>query len=67
MANKDELEISIDKEGNVTIKVVGGDGSTCVELTKELEEALGLVEKRTHTENYYEPQQGVEGEIEQQG
>ena len=53
MANKDELEISIDKEGNVTIKVVGGDGSTCVE--------------RTLTENFYEPQQGVEGEIEQQG
>lgn len=67
MANKDELEISIDKEGNVTIKVVGGDGSSCVELTKELEEALGLVDKRTLTENYYQPQQDVEGEIEQTG
>lgn len=67
MANKDELEITIDAEGNVSIKVVGGDGSSCVELTKELEEALGLVDKRTLTENYYEPQTEVEGEIEQQG
>ena len=35
----DELEIKIDKDGNVTIKVIDGDGERCVELTKELEEA----------------------------
>ena len=67
MADKDELEISIDKEGNVTIKVIGGDGTSCVELTKELEEALGLVDSRTLTENYYQPQQDVDGQVEQQG
>jgi hypothetical protein len=67
MATKDELEITIDAEGNVTIKVVGGDGSTCVELTRELEEALGLVDKRTHTAEYHQPVEGLEGEIEQQG
>ena len=67
MADKDELEISIDKEGNVTIKVVGGDGTTCVELTKELEEALGLVDKRTLTENYYQTDQDQTGTVDQQG
>ena len=67
MADKDELEITIDAEGNVTIKVIGGDGSTCVELTKELEEALGLVDKRTLTENYYQETQDVDGQVEQQG
>ena len=67
MAAKDELEISVDAEGNVTIKVVGGDGTSCVELTKELEEALGLVDGRTLTENYYQPQTDVEGQVEQGG
>ena len=67
MADKDELEITIDKDGNVSIKVIGGDGSKCVELTKELEEALGLVDKRQFTEEYY--QEPIEGEVhvEQEG
>jgi len=65
MANKDELEITIDAEGNVTIKVIGGDGSTCVELTKELEEALGLVDKRTHTEEFYQEQVETDAQVEQ--
>lgn len=65
MAKKDELEITIDAEGNVSIKVVGGDGSTCVELTKELEEALGLVDKRTFTAEYYEEQVETDVQVEQ--
>ena len=65
MAKKDELEITIDAEGNVSIKVVGGDGSTCVELTKELEEALGLVDKRTLTAEYYEEQVETDVQVEQ--
>ncbi|MGE0706429.1 MAG: DUF2997 domain-containing protein [Planctomycetota bacterium] len=65
MADKDELEITIDKDGNVTIKVIGGDGTTCVELTKELEEALGLVDKRTLTEQYYQEPVDTEAQVEQ--
>ena len=66
MADKSELEITIDADGNVQIKVIGGDGSSCVELTKELEEALGLVDKRTLTEEYYEQQTDQEQQIEGQ-
>jgi hypothetical protein len=63
----DELEIKIDSDGNVTIKVVDGDGETCVQLTKELEEALGLVEDRSLQPEFYEETESVEGQIEQQG
>ena len=63
----DELEITIDNDGNVTIKVIDGDGETCVELTKELEEALGLVTDRRLTSEYYEETETVEGQVEQQG
>jgi hypothetical protein len=63
----DELEIKIDNDGNVTIKVIDGDGERCVELTKELEEALGLVTDRRLTSEYYEDNETVEGQVEQQG
>jgi hypothetical protein len=67
VANKDELEITIDADGNVSIKVIGGDGGGCVELTKELEEALGLVTKRTKTEEFYQETVEEDAQIEQQG
>ena len=63
----DELEIKIDKDGNVTIKVVDGDGERCLDLTKDLEEALGLVTDRQLTSDYYEESESVDGQIEQTG
>jgi hypothetical protein len=63
----DELEIKIDGDGNVTIRVIDGDGEHCVKLTKELEEALGLVTDRQLTSEYYEESESVEGHIENQG
>ena len=63
----DELEIKIDADGNVTLRVIDGDGERCVALTKEIEEALGLVTDRQLTSEYYEETESVEGQIEQQG
>ena len=63
----DELVIKIDSDGNVTIRVIDGDGERCVELTKELEDALGLVTDRRLTSEYYEDTETVEGHVEQQG
>lgn len=59
MAKKEELEITIDKNGEVQIHVQGVDGGSCLELTKELEEALGIVRGREKTSEYYK-----EGETE---
>ena len=66
-AEMDELEITIDKDGNVTVKVVGGEGDRCVKLTRDLEVALGLVESRDLQPEYYEDEQDVDSEVEQQG
>lgn len=63
----DELEIKIDNDGNVTIKVVDGDGETCVKLTKELEEALGLVDNRALQPEFYDETESVDEQVEQQG
>jgi hypothetical protein len=63
----DELEIKIDNDGNVTIRVVDGDGETCVKLTKELEDALGMVDNRALQPEFYDETQSVDGQVEQQG
>ena len=63
----DELEIKIDKDGNVTLKVIDGQGERCLDLTRDLEEALGLVTNRELTPDYYEDQETVEGQVEQSG
>lgn len=67
MAEKQELEISIDDDGNVSIKVIGGDGTKCLELTKEIEEALGIVTDRQRTSDYYKPQTQTGTHVDQQG
>lgn len=67
MVDKQELEITIDDDGNVTIKVVGVPGPDCLELTREIEEALGIVVDRQRTSEYYQQKPGVTGHVEQQG
>jgi hypothetical protein len=56
MAKKQELEITVDDDGNVSIKVIGCTGPECVELTKEIEAALGIVtDKKKLGDFYVEP------------
>lgn len=60
MAVKQELEITITPDGEVKIEVKGVKGSSCVDLTKDIEEALGTVKARENTSEFYqqETQQG---------
>jgi hypothetical protein len=37
----EEIEVIIDKDGQVQIQVRGVNGTTCLDLTRDLEEALG--------------------------
>jgi hypothetical protein len=53
MAKKQELEITVDDDGNVSIKVIGCSGPECVELTKEIEAALGIVVDKKKLGDYY--------------
>jgi hypothetical protein len=64
MAKKQELEFSIDDDGKISIKVVGAQGPECLELTKAIEEALGVVTDRKKTSDFYveKKDQKIEGQ-----
>ena len=50
-----EIEVVIDKDGKVRIEVRGVKGMSCLDLTKDLEEALGgEVEEREMMPEAYE-------------
>ncbi|MCE5297394.1 MAG: DUF2997 domain-containing protein [Methanoregulaceae archaeon] len=49
-----ELEIQVDRDGNVTVHVKGVKGDECVALTKSIEDALGRVADRSLTHEHYE-------------
>ncbi len=51
---EERIIIEIDEEGNPTIDVNGVKGKKCLELTKQLEEALGTVSKRTEKKEMFE-------------
>lgn len=67
MAKKHEIDIQIDDNGNVSFKVKGLKGKACLEVTKELEEALGIVVNREKTAEYYQTETQAERQIEQKG
>ena len=54
MAEKQELEITISENGEVGINVLGAKGKDCMNITKDLEDALGLVTNREMKSSYYE-------------
>jgi hypothetical protein len=49
-----EMEITIDKEGRIQVKVSGAHGADCLAMTKNLEETAGVVEERMYLPAYYE-------------
>ena len=54
MAVKNEIEITINEDGTVSLGVKGVKGQSCTELTKFLEEELGAVVDRKYTSEFYE-------------
>ena len=57
---KQEIEVTIAPDGRVTLRPKGTPGPACLDLTEEIEAALGDVESRELTSDYY--QQGVEAD-----
>jgi hypothetical protein len=49
-----ELEITIGNDGRVLVHVSGAPGQDCVSLSGALEQAVGTVEERNFTPEYYE-------------
>ena len=57
MAVKQEIEFTINPDGSVGIAVKGAKGKKCTEITREIEEALGIVTNRTYTSDYYQQEE----------
>lgn len=51
-----EVEITIDKSGEVRVHVKGAKGKACLEYAKWLTEIVGKVKSRELTSEYYEPE-----------
>ncbi len=59
MAIKTELHIEITPDGEVKVTVKGASGGACLELTKALENELGVVVERQMTSAFYEMEANV--------
>lgn len=53
MAERHDLNIIINKNGEIEIKVEGIKGSKCIQLTEELEKQLGDLISQEKTSDYY--------------
>ena len=54
MSKKQEMDIQIAHDGTVTINVLDGIGKSCLDLTRDLEESLGVVLNRETKASFYE-------------
>ncbi|MDD5424778.1 MAG: DUF2997 domain-containing protein [Candidatus Omnitrophica bacterium] len=59
MAEKYEVEVFITEEGNVSMRVKGIRGKSCVDKLKALASPLGKFEDVEYTSEYYEQEQKV--------
>lgn len=60
-----EIQFTIDDYGNVSIQVLGVKGPECEKLTREMEEALGIVTGRERTSEYWQQPTEITKKIEQ--
>ncbi len=49
-----ELEITVTKDGDVKIRVKGVAGPACEALTKDIENAIGVVTEREKTGEFFQ-------------
>ena len=51
------IKFTVKQDGTVTEEVIGVVGNDCENLTKRIEERLGVVERVEHKPEYYEQKQ----------
>jgi hypothetical protein len=54
-----ELDIQVDREGNVTLHVRGVKGEECIMITRSIEEPLGEIIERTLSGEFYQEQKTI--------
>ncbi len=60
-----EFEITIAPDGGVELHVKGYKGKACLEVMKIFEQVVGELKSRTETNEFYEPDEQVQFNIEQ--
>jgi hypothetical protein len=58
-----KIKFTIRQDGTVTEEVMGVVGNECENLTKRIEERLGVVERVEHKSEYYEQKQTTEENV----
>jgi hypothetical protein len=67
VADKHEINIAIDDNGNVSFEVRGVKGKKCLAITKDWEEALGIVVKQEKTAEFYQTETQTGVNVEKKG
>ena len=57
------IKFTVKQDGTVTEEVIGVVGNDCENLTKRIEERLGVVEKVEYKSEYYEQKQTTEENV----
>ena len=57
------IRFTIRQDGTVTEEVMGVVGTDCENLTKTIEERLGVVERVEHKAEYYEQKQTTQEDV----
>jgi hypothetical protein len=60
---QEELEISIDAAGRVTVRTIGIKGPRCLDYAEAIAQILGREESRELTNEYYEAQQSAQAHV----
>jgi Protein of unknown function (DUF2997) len=63
MAEYQQIEYRIGKDGKITETVLNASGVSCTQATANLEEALGAIESRELLPQYYENHESEETQI----
>ncbi|HWW01859.1 MAG TPA: DUF2997 domain-containing protein [Candidatus Acidoferrum sp.] len=60
-----EFEITIAPDGGVELHIKGYKGKSCLEVMKIFEQAVGALQARRETSEFYEPDEQVQLNIDQ--
>lgn len=63
MAQRQEIEFIIRPDGTVEEKVTGVGGPACEDVTRGIEQALGEIEQRERTADYYRTTERTSDEV----
>jgi hypothetical protein len=59
------IEVIVNPKGETTVQTKGYAGSDCLQASKFLEQALGVVSQQQHTAEFYEVSNSTQQELEQ--